>query len=128
MHRKPASVDRDDCEQLEFRIFEVEIANGGLGAVRECGPARFERLEGFSAVAAENGLPVELGDHGAAFQARFGKRIATRRQIETLHGNSVIPGLLVRERVENTASHLSARDFRTMEAVYRLANGALVVP
>ncbi len=28
---------------------------------------------------------------------------------------------------ENTASHLSARDFRTMEAVYRLANGALVV-
>jgi len=106
LHRKPEPIDGDDRERLESRISELEIANSGSCTVRERSPARFEVREGLDAVAFDHRLAIEFRDHRSASHAGVGKRVTARRQIETLHSDGVVPGLLVGERVEDSASGL----------------------
>ena len=80
------------------------------------------------------GVDFKVTDFALVTRHPFHRRLLTEKEVELTAAHEMGHALGLphsdSERdvmyPENTASHLSARDFRTMEAVYRLANGALV--
>ena len=83
----------------------------------------------------KSGVEFEVTDFALVTRHPYQQRLLEEREVELTAAHEMGHALGLPHSddprdvmyPENTASHLSARDFRTMEAVYRLANGALVV-
>ncbi len=82
-----------------------------------------------------SGVEFEVTDFALVTKHPYQQRTLSEREVELTAAHEMghalgLPHSESQRDVmypENTASHLSARDFRTMEAVYRMANGALVL-